>query len=157
MGKRHVSYGFGCFRELIKGCKLFILCNPHNPGGVVWTEAELRAIADICYDEKVLVFSDEIHADLTLPPHTHRPFATVSEKARMNSVTFMSPSKAFNMPGLSASHALILMKICVNVSVSIWMPVSWIWDMSLLFFLLRLLIVMVRNGLTNVWHIYKEI
>ena len=68
---------------------------------------ELRAIADICYDEKVLVFSDEIHADLTLPPHTHRPFATVSEKARMNSVTFMSPSKAFNMPGLSASHALI--------------------------------------------------
>ena len=95
------------FREQIKGCKLFILCNPHNPGGVVWTEAELRAIADICYDEKVLVFSDEIHADLTLPPHTHRPFATVSEKARMNSVTFMSPSKAFNMPGLSASHALI--------------------------------------------------
>ena len=65
------------FREQIKGCKLFILCNPHNPGGVVWTEAELRAIADICYDEKVLVFSDEIHADLTLPPHTHRPFATV--------------------------------------------------------------------------------
>ena len=46
----------------------------------MWTEAELRAIADICYDEKVLVFSDEIHADLTLPPHTHRPFATVSEK-----------------------------------------------------------------------------
>lgn len=39
----------------------------------MWTEAELRAIADICYDEKVLVFSDEIHADLTLPPHTHRP------------------------------------------------------------------------------------
>ena len=56
----------------------------------MWTEAELRAIADICYDEKVFVFSDEIHADLTLPPHTHRPFATVSEKARMNSVTFMS-------------------------------------------------------------------
>ncbi len=53
------------FREQIKGCKLFILCNPHNPGGVVSTEAELRAIADICYDEKVLVFSDEIRADLT--------------------------------------------------------------------------------------------
>ena len=52
---------------------------------------------------------------------------------------------------------LFLMKICVNASVSIWMPVSWIWDMSLLFFLLRLLIVMVRNGLTNVWRIYKEI
>lgn len=95
------------FRQQIKGCKLFILCNPHNPGGVVWKEEELEAVAEICYEEGVLVFSDEIHADLTLPPRTHRPFALVSEKARMNCVTFMSPSKAFNMPGLTASHVLI--------------------------------------------------
>ena len=95
------------FREQVKGCKVFILCNPHNPGGIVWTEEELQQVADICYEEGVLVFSDEIHADLTLPPHKHRPFALVSEKARMNSVTFMSPSKAFNMPGLTASHALV--------------------------------------------------
>ena len=95
------------FRRDIKGCKVFILCNPHNPGGVVWTEEELKEVAEICYEEGVLVFSDEIHADLTLPPHKHRPFAMVSEKARMNCVTFMSPSKAFNMPGLTASHALI--------------------------------------------------
>ncbi|MBQ8888757.1 MAG: PatB family C-S lyase [Bacteroidaceae bacterium] len=95
------------FRQQIKGCKLFILCNPHNPGGVVWKEEELKAVAEICYEEGVLVFSDEIHADLTLPPRTHRPFALVSEKARMNCVTFMSPSKAFNMPGLTASHVLI--------------------------------------------------
>lgn len=95
------------FRQQIKGCKLFILCNPHNPGGVVWKEEELKAVAEICYEEGVLVFSDEIHADLTLPPRTHRPFALVSEKARMNCVTFMSPSKAFNMPGLAASHVLI--------------------------------------------------
>ena len=95
------------FRRDVKGCKVFILCNPHNPGGVVWTEEELKEVAEICHEEGVLVFSDEIHADLTLPPHKHRPFAMVSEKARMNSVTFMSPSKAFNMPGLTASHALI--------------------------------------------------
>ena len=95
------------FRRDIKGCKVFILCNPHNPGGVVWTEEELKEVAEICYEEGVLVFSDEIHADLTLPPYKHRPFAMVSEKARMNCVTFMSPSKAFNMPGLTASHALI--------------------------------------------------
>ena len=73
----------------------------------MWTEDELRTVAEICYEEKVLVFSDEIHADLTLPPYKHRPFATISEKAKMNSVTFMSPSKAFNMPGLAASHAII--------------------------------------------------
>ena len=95
------------FREQVKGCKVFILCNPHNPGGIVWTEEELQQVADICYEEGVLVFSEEIHADLTLPPHKHRPFAMVSEKARMNSITFMSPSKAFNMPGLTASHALV--------------------------------------------------
>ena len=95
------------FRRQVKGCKVFILCNPHNPGGIVWTEDELRQVADICHDEGVLVFSDEIHADLTLPPYRHRPFATMGGKARMNSVTFMSPSKAFNMPGLTASHALV--------------------------------------------------
>ena len=95
------------FRQQVKGCKLFILCNPHNPGGVVWTEDELREVAQVCHEEGVLVFSDEIHADLTLPPYRHRPFAMISEEARMNSVTFMSPSKAFNMPGLTASHAII--------------------------------------------------
>lgn len=95
------------FRQQIKGCKLFILCNPHNPGGVVWKEEELREVAKICQEEGVLVFSDEIHADLTLPPYRHRPFACICEEARMNCVTFMSPSKAFNMPGMTASHALI--------------------------------------------------
>ena len=95
------------FRRDVKGCKVFILCNPHNPGGVVWKEEELQEVARICHEEGVLVFSDEIHADLTLPPHKHRPFASISEEARMNCVTFMSPSKAFNMPGLTASHALI--------------------------------------------------
>lgn len=91
----------------IKGCRLFILCNPHNPGGVVWNKEELETVADICYREGVMVFSDEIHADLTLPPFKHTPFAMISERAKMNSVTFMSPSKAFNMPGLSASHVII--------------------------------------------------
>ena len=91
----------------IKGCKLFILCNPHNPGGRVWTREELFRVADICYRHHVLVFSDEIHCDLTFKPYSHIPFASVSDEARMNSITFMSPSKAFNMAGLVSSHALI--------------------------------------------------
>lgn len=95
------------FREKVKGCKVFILCNPHNPGGIVWTEEELEAVANICYEENVLVFSDEIHADLTLPPYKHKPFSMVNEKAKINSVTFMAPSKAFNIPGISASHVII--------------------------------------------------
>ena len=98
---------FNRFRQDIQGCKLLILSNPHNPGGRVWTKEELSQIADICYESGTLVISDEIHADLTLPPYKHPTFALISEKARMNSLVFMSPSKAFNMPGLASSYAII--------------------------------------------------
>lgn len=97
---------FERFSRDIKGCKALILCNPHNPGGRVWTVEELRRIADICKENCTLVISDEIHADLTLPPYKHHPFATVSENAAQNSLTFMAPSKAFNMPGLGSSYAI---------------------------------------------------
>ena len=98
---------FDRFRQDVQGCKLLILSNPHNPGGRVWTKEELSQIADICYESGTLVISDEIHADLTLPPYKHPTFALISEKARMNSLVFMSPSKAFNMPGLASSYAII--------------------------------------------------
>ena len=98
---------FDRFRQDMQGCKLLILSNPHNPGGRVWTKEELSQIADICYESGTLVISDEIHADLTLPPYKHSTFALISEKARMNSIIFMSPSKAFNMPGLASSYAII--------------------------------------------------
>lgn len=95
------------FRQDIQGCKLLILSNPHNPGGRVWTKEELTRIADICHESGTLIISDEIHADLTLPPYKHLTFALVSEKARMNSLVFMSPSKAFNMPGVASSYVII--------------------------------------------------
>ena len=98
---------FERFRKDIQGCKVLILCNPHNPGGRVWTVDELRRIADICTENHTFVISDEIHADLTLPGYTHPTFALVSEKARRNSLVFMSPSKAFNMPGLASSYCII--------------------------------------------------
>lgn len=94
-------------RANIKGCKMFILCNPHNPGGVVWHRDELEAVADICAANGTVVVSDEIHADLTLPPYKHIPFATVSAKARENCVTYMAGSKAFNIAGLSSSYCII--------------------------------------------------
>lgn len=102
-----IEIDFDKFRNDIKGCKVFILCNPHNPGGRVLSLDELKKIAEICHDNGTLVFSDEIHADMTFPGRKHIPFATVSEKAKMNSVTFMSPSKAFNMPGLASSYVVI--------------------------------------------------
>lgn len=104
----HYQIDFERFSKDIQGCKVLILCNPHNPGGRVWTVEELRRIATICKDNGVLVISDEIHADLTLPPYKHHPFATVSEAAAQISLTFMAPSKAFNMPGLGSSYAIVV-------------------------------------------------
>ena len=98
---------FERFEHDVKGCKLFLLCHPHNPGGRVWTAEELRRMAEICHREGVIVVSDEIHADLTLPPYHHVPFAKVSAEAAECSITLMSPSKAFNMAGLTSSYSII--------------------------------------------------
>lgn len=103
----HYHIDFDRLRRDVQGCKALILCNPHNPGGRVWTVDELRRIADICRESGTLVISDEIHADLTLPPYKHHPFATVSEAAASNSITFMAPSKTFNMPGVQSSFAIV--------------------------------------------------
>ena len=89
--------------EKAKDCKVMILANPHNPGGTVWTKEELQKISEICYRQKVLVIADEIHADLTLPGFQHTSFSTVSEEALHNSITFIAPSKTFNMAGLASS------------------------------------------------------
>jgi cystathionine beta-lyase len=98
---------FERFERDVRGCKLFLLCHPHNPGGRVWTEEELCRMAEICHREGVIVVSDEIHADLTLPPYQHVPFAKVSAEAAECSITLMSPSKAFNMAGLTSSYSII--------------------------------------------------
>ena len=87
--------------------KVFVLSNPHNPGGRVWTADELRRIAELAEKHGTLVISDEIHADLTLAPYRHTPYATVSDTARENSITFGAPSKAFNTPGIVSSYSVI--------------------------------------------------
>ena len=103
----HYHIDFDRLRHDLQGCKALVLCNPHNPGGRVWTVDELRRIAELCQESGTLVISDEIHADLTLPPYKHHPFATVSQAAASNSVTFMAPSKTFNMPGVQSSFAIV--------------------------------------------------
>ncbi len=93
---------FSLLEKRIKGCKAMILCNPHNPGGRVWTKAELQKIARICLDNKVFVISDEIHCDLSFKGHI--PFATVNAKQAQNTITFHAPSKTFNCAGVGASE-----------------------------------------------------
>jgi cystathionine beta-lyase len=97
----------GLKKAISRKCRILILCNPHNPGGRVWTRQELTDIAEICYDNNILVISDEIHSDLAFVPNKHIPFASVSEKAGQNSITFMAPSKTFNIAGIVSSYSII--------------------------------------------------
>ena len=98
---------FEDFEEKVKECKLFLLCNPHNPCGRVWSKEELQRMCDICVKNNVLVISDEIHCDMTLKGYKHTPFATVGEDAKNNSITFMAASKTFNIAGLKSSYHII--------------------------------------------------
>lgn len=90
-------------KKMADGVKLLVLCSPHNPVGRVWTREELEKIDALCEKYSVLVFSDEIHADLVYPGHKHTPYAMVSEHAAQNSILAMAPSKTFNLAGLKCS------------------------------------------------------
>ena len=88
-------------------CKVLILCNPHNPGGICWDKETLIKLAEFCYEHHILVVSDEIHADLAIFGHKHIPFATVSDKAAQISITFQAPTKTFNIAGIISSYAIV--------------------------------------------------
>ena len=88
--------------------KILLLCNPHNPVGRVWTPEELRHIGDICLRNGVFVVADEIHCELTYEGHDYTPFASLSERFQQNSVTCISPSKAFNLAGLQIANIVAL-------------------------------------------------
>lgn len=82
---------------------VMLLCNPHNPGGRVWTRDELRRIGDICLRHGVFVVSDEIHCDLTFG-RRYTPYATLGEEFARRSVSLVSPTKSFNIAGLQIAN-----------------------------------------------------
>ncbi|MGT2783807.1 MalY/PatB family protein [Streptococcus merionis] len=87
--------------------KLYVLCNPHNPSGRVWTRAELQRLGELCLKHDVLIVIDEIHRDLTLYDHKHTSFNTVDERFKDISITLASATKTFNIAGTKNSYALI--------------------------------------------------
>lgn len=93
--------------KLSQDVKAFILCSPHNPVGRVWTKEELNKIGALCLKYNVLILSDEIHCDLVYSGHKHIPIASLSEEIASQTITFMSPSKTFNLAGLQASYMVI--------------------------------------------------
>ncbi len=86
---------------------LLILCNPHNPVGKIWDRKTLERIGDLCSKYHVTVLSDEIHCDLTEPGDEYTPFASVSDNCRNNSITCVSPTKAFNLAGIQTAAVIV--------------------------------------------------
>ncbi|WP_438013153.1 MalY/PatB family protein [Psychrobacter raelei] len=83
--------------------KLFLLCNPHNPGGRVWTKDELKAVLELCKKYQVAIVSDEIHQDLTLTGHTFTPFLNLASGYEHMVVSLTSMTKTFNIAGIKGS------------------------------------------------------
>lgn len=86
--------------------KVFLLCNPHNPAGRVWTPEELSRMNDICLRHDVKVIADEIHCELVMPGHVFTPFAAVSKACQDNCITTNSPTKSFNIAGLQIANII---------------------------------------------------
>lgn len=84
--------------------RLLLLCNPHNPGGRVWTRSELTRVAELCRKHGVRVVSDEIHCELTLHDYSYTPFGSLPDELSYGSITCCSPSKAFNIAGLQIAN-----------------------------------------------------
>lgn len=86
--------------------RLMLLCNPHNPGGRVWTRDELTRVAELCHKYGVRVVSDEIHCELTLYDNEYVPFGSLPDELSRGSITCCSPSKAFNTAGLQIANII---------------------------------------------------
>lgn len=99
------------FEDFEKKCAdekttIFLLSNPHNPTGRVWTKDELEQMNSICLKHGVKIISDEIHCELVMPGYSYTPFASISEECKNNSIILNSPSKAFNIAGLQIANII---------------------------------------------------
>ncbi len=92
------------FENKVRKARVFLLCNPHNPVGRVWTRKELLRMGEICLRHNVFVIADEIHGEFTFPGHPYIPWATLPEEMVANSVTCTSPTKAFNVAGIQIAN-----------------------------------------------------
>jgi len=91
--------------------KMLILSNPHNPGGSVWSKTELEELATICIENNVLIISDEIHGDLVYKPNKYIPLSSIYNEIAQHTVSFIAPSKTFNIAGMSSASSIISNKV----------------------------------------------
>ncbi len=100
------SIDFEDFENKVKDAAVFVLCNPHNPAGRIWSREELQRMSEICLKYNVPVISDEIHCEIAMPGYSYTPTASLSDEIQHNTVTLCSPSKAFNIAGLQIANII---------------------------------------------------
>ncbi len=98
---------FDAFEKEVKTSGMFLLCHPHNPVGHIYSRAELKRMAEICIENGVTIVSDEIHSELLLGGAKFMPLAKTSREIEKHTITLISASKAFNVPGLACAFAII--------------------------------------------------
>jgi cysteine-S-conjugate beta-lyase len=103
----HYEIDWDVFEKQVKKAGIFLLCNPHNPLGIIFNRKELTRMAEICLKNKVLIVSDEIHCELLLDDNRFTPMAKISSEVARNTITLIAPSKTFNVPGLFCAFAII--------------------------------------------------
>lgn len=108
-GEQNWTFDFDAMEKAVTSkTRLFILCNPHNPTGRIYTKQELSRLFDFCRRHNIVVCSDEIHCQLILSTQKkHLPFASLGQAFEQRSITLMAPSKTYNIPGLACSFAVI--------------------------------------------------
>jgi len=109
LARQGMEYGFDweAMERAAEGAKLFLLCNPHNPVGHIYSRAELEQLVAFCARHDILICSDDIHCDLIIEQDLRHTAILAVEGAAERSVLLMSPSKAYNVPGLSCAFAVI--------------------------------------------------
>ena len=112
------------FEAKLEQVDLFLLCNPHNPLGIVWTPEELRRMAELCMKHHAMLFSDEIHSDLIFHGKKHTPTATLSPEIAQYVVTGISGTKTFNLAGLQASTVVFPNRHMKEVFDHYWMSMD---------------------------------
>ncbi|HEX6271125.1 MAG TPA: MalY/PatB family protein [Anaerolineales bacterium] len=103
----HYEIDWDVFKKQVRKADMFLLCNPHNPLGMIFSRKDLLQMAEICMESNVLIVSDEIHSELLLDDKKFTPMAKLSSKIAKNTITLIAPSKTFNVPGLFCGFAII--------------------------------------------------
>ena len=103
----HYDIDWDLFKKRAKKVSLFLLCNPHNPLGIIFSRKDLARMAEICLENNVLIVADEIHSELLLNEKKFAPIAKLSKEIAKNTITLIAPSKTFNVPGLFCGFAII--------------------------------------------------